>query len=95
MPAFSGAAPCGILQVEAAAVRLQSARVPAGSKLTPWDGCPVHSPQAHYRDWGRMQFARSVLVLHNMVRLLLPPNRAPADKLGAARLARPAPAPVP
>lgn len=23
--------------------------------------------QAHYRDWGRMQFARSVLVLHNMV----------------------------
>ncbi len=30
--------------------------------------CPVHSSQAHYRDWGRMQFARSVLVLHNMVR---------------------------
>lgn len=30
------------------------------------DACPP-SPQAHYRDWGRMQFARSVLVLHNMV----------------------------
>lgn len=33
--------------------------------------------QAHYRDWGRMQFARSVLVLHNMAHQ----GRGPVDDL--------------
>ncbi|KAL4421111.1 hypothetical protein ABPG77_001506 [Micractinium sp. CCAP 211/92] len=33
--------------------------------------------QAHYRDWGRMQFARSVLVLHNMAHQ----GRGPTDDL--------------
>ncbi|KAL4439933.1 hypothetical protein ABPG75_002934 [Micractinium tetrahymenae] len=34
--------------------------------------------QAHYRDWGRMQFARSVLVLHNMAHQ----GRGPVEDLG-------------
>jgi starch synthase len=39
--------------------------------------CPLLTLQAHYRDHGKMQFARSLLVLHNMAHQ----GRGPAEDL--------------
>jgi len=40
--------------------------------------CATLPPQAHYRDWGKMVYARSLLVLHNMAHQ----GRGPLEDLG-------------